>query len=301
MDAFVSALKVIWDYAKLFLNTGFFIALVGAGAGAFGGALGAQIISDRIRRKADLLEEIRSTNAAIMVAFSIRNSYLALKDQLVQPIKEGFDQQNLRLIEFKESVASSIAEKAIFNLQVDFRTITPLPVRTDILQTLIFEKISLIGRPLSLLDALDNSIHVLNGPIVKRNQLIGIYQEQQDMAAEVLSRLYFGQPDDQGAVDSNYPDSLEAIHSLTDDCVFFSKLLCDDLFEHGEMLTKGFKKTISRKDVPAIGKVNFEETEKSGLMPNSENYEDLTTSFAKQPQIARSGESGKSRVSRPTS
>ena len=85
MDGFVFALNVIWDYAKIFLGTGFFIALVGAGAGAFGGALGAQIISEKIRRKADFLEEIRSTNAAIVVAFSICNSYLALKDQLVQP------------------------------------------------------------------------------------------------------------------------------------------------------------------------------------------------------------------------
>ena len=284
MDPFITAVGVFWEYVKVFASSNFFIVFVSAGAGAFGGALGAQMISEKTRRKEDLQKEIRNTNTAIMVAFGISNSYLMLKDKNVNPLKENFEKQKLELEEFERSRKALNGENAVFEFQADFQIITPLSIRTDKLETLTFEKISLNGRPLALVDALTNTIHALDIFILKRNQLIEIYRAQGHIPGKVLLGFYFGRPDDHGHIDTNYPDSMEGIYDLTDDCVFFSNLLCDDLITHGKKLAERYERTISKKDVPTINEVHFAKAEQKGLMPNPANYESWTSSFVKQPE-----------------
>ena len=283
MDPLITAVGVIWEYVKVFASFNFFVAFVSASAGAFGGALGAQMISEKIRRREDLQKEIRNTNAAIMVAFSICNSYLISKDHNVNPLKESFDRHKLEFEEFdKRSRKALNGERAVFEFEADFRTITPLSIRTDLLQTFAFEKISLNGRPLVLVDTLTQTISSLNSSIVKRNQLIETYRAQEPIRGKVLTQIYFGRPDDHGNIDNTYPDSMEAIYRLTDDCIFFSKLLCDDLVAHGKKLAERYEKTISKKDVPTINQPHFEKAERIGLMPDPASYADWTSSFVKQ-------------------
>ena len=273
---------MVWEYAKVFANSNFFVAFVSACAGAFGGALGAQFISEKSRCKEDLQKEIRNTNSAIMVAFGICNSYLMLKDKIVNPIKATFDRQKLDLAAFDKETGTVLSgENPVFKFQADFRTITPLSIRTDLVRTLAFEKISLNGRPLALVDVLTQTIFSLHTLIEKRNKLIENYLLRRSLSDQVLVQRYFGQPDDDGHVDTNYPDSLEGIYSLTDECIFFSKLLCDDLTAHGEKLAERYKKTISKKDVPIINQVNFEKSEREGLFPDPVSFADWTTRFVK--------------------
>src|SRR3989344_5441444 len=75
--------------------------LITALAGAFAGAYGGQWIVRKFQEDKELLEEIRSTNAAITVSIEICNTCLALKRQHVRSLKENFDQQKQQLELFK--------------------------------------------------------------------------------------------------------------------------------------------------------------------------------------------------------
>lgn len=79
------ALEIL-QKAAAFLNSNFTAAL----AGAFGGALAAQRIGDRSKQRDALLQEIRSTNAAIMVTFTICNTGIVFKKQHVKDIYETY-------------------------------------------------------------------------------------------------------------------------------------------------------------------------------------------------------------------
>ena len=81
------------EWGWQFANSDFFLALVSAGAGAFAGAYGARHIAERKERQRRLDEEVRSTNAAIMVAFEITNTFLGMKDQHVNNLKDRFDER----------------------------------------------------------------------------------------------------------------------------------------------------------------------------------------------------------------
>ena len=59
------------------LNSQFASSLIGALAGAFAGAWAAKKIADRGKLQEQLLAQIRNTNAAIIVSFSICNTALA--------------------------------------------------------------------------------------------------------------------------------------------------------------------------------------------------------------------------------
>jgi len=61
------------------LNSNFSIALAGSLSGAFGGAVAAQRVIERSKRREIFISELKNTNAAIMVSFSICNMILSLK------------------------------------------------------------------------------------------------------------------------------------------------------------------------------------------------------------------------------
>jgi hypothetical protein len=82
----------LWQPIEAFFNSAFFAALftaiAGSMAGAFWGAYGGQRIVERGKQREELLTEIRNTNATIMVAVGICNSFLGIKRQNVKPLKD---------------------------------------------------------------------------------------------------------------------------------------------------------------------------------------------------------------------
>jgi len=92
----VAEAALVWTWGLL--NSNFSTALAGAAAGAYG----AQFIAERNERQRRLLREIRSTNAAIIVAFSITNMFYALKRQYVKELKERFEKQKKDLDDLRQ-------------------------------------------------------------------------------------------------------------------------------------------------------------------------------------------------------
>jgi len=234
-----------------------------------------------------MLTGINKTNAAIMVAFGICNSALAMKKQFVKGLKERFEAQKIELQQFKaKRDAGEIGRDVPFEFQADLQTFQVPALPMDILQALAFEKLALSGRSLSLVTTLIQTIGGLSGSIENRNELISGYKAE-SFDSRQLVPLYFGLPYGGGHVNLDYPATLDAISRLTDDIIFFAQLLCNDLREHGEGVRAKFKAKFG-KVAPTVRVVDFKQASDAGLMPNETNYVDWINAF-KKPEASGSG------------
>jgi len=278
-----------WENITEFLNSNFTSSLAGALTGAFAGAMAAQRIADRAKQREALLAEIRSTNAAIMVAFTICNAGLALKRQFTKDIYETYTAKKAELQEFhrRRTMGQQPADLP-FEFQADFRTLQMPVVPIDVLRTQLFEKISAPGRPLALVAALAGSVAALADVIQRRNALIERFQKlgQEDLAQ--ISAFYFGMPYRAGHVSTEFGDTVESLHRLNDDVIFFSELLGNDLMAHGNRILGEYKKIAKVKEEKIHG-VDFTDARTSGLMPDAVNYTDWLKGF---PNAAQPGAPG---------
>jgi hypothetical protein len=98
----------------------------------------------------------------------------------------------------------------------------------------IFEKLSLDNRrPLMLVNSLSQVAHDLSTSVENRNRLLVSYQAAQ-LSSNALIPLLFGFPHGTNGhvINQEYPAFIYAIHQETNDKIFYSKVLCDDLFAH---------------------------------------------------------------------
>lgn len=265
---------------KLF-NSNFITSLVGALAGAGAGALAAQRIVERGKHRDELLQEIRNTNAAIALAFSATNTFLALKNQHVKALKENFDKQRTQLDDYKQQRQTGvIAQNQAFYFQADLQTLSPQVVPIDTLRGIVFERLSITGRALNLVTAIMQTDQNLEESLTKRNGLIQQYRVL-EMTPEKLAPLYFGFQYEQGHLDLSYPMVIDAIYSANDDGIFFSQLLCKDLYEHGNKLSVEFKKKY-KAEPPVINEVSFDTEKAKSLIPPESSYADWLSAFVKK-------------------
>jgi hypothetical protein len=160
-----------------------------------------------------------------------------------------------------------------FKLKTDFRTLSLLAFPTDILKTQVFERLSLTGRPLSLTAILVQTANSLNANLQSRNDLIQAIKAAGMIPPDELARIYFGLSTRDGHTDQSYPDLLNGTYGHTDDVIFFSHLLCQDLIAHGERLRSQWSKRYLRNR-PILNKYDFKQAIDEGLMPDDKNYED---------------------------
>jgi len=267
-----------WPSVEKFFDSGFFTAIVGTFIAAYAGARAAQLIAEKTRNRDELLRELRVTNATTMVAFGICNTLLSAKKQHIKTLKDQFDQQ--RVLTREVLAKQQQGQAGVVEFHADYRTLTPLALPLSILQTQIFEKLSLHGRPIALVTTLIQSMDGLNVAIAKRNELIESYKKS-TLPHNQLLALYFGFSFG-GQVNQEYPDLLEAIYRQTDDGIFFGAQLCQELSEHGDLLAASFKKLFG-KGAPRIAKPDFSKARDAGLLPNDGDYADWFNMFAKRP------------------
>ena len=278
----IDHLAALWPTAKYFFDSNFFTAIAGSCAGAFAGAIAAQRIAARGKERDELLTEIRNTNATTMIAVGMCNSFLGTKRQVVKPLKDLYDAQK-----------AAYDDDHSHQFVADLRSFFLPPFPTDILRQQIFEKLSLSGRPLLLINALSETIHGFNRSFDNRNTLIEHYKATRISSADLLP-LYFGLPQGSNRViNQEYPASIEQIYHHTDDGIFYSHMLSFDLFDHGKQLAHRFKRRFG-KDAPAVlNKPDF--TDAAGLMPEVGNYADWFNLVKEaEPSIKTAGQSRQS-------
>lgn len=283
IDSFTSVLSSATAAGWQFLNSNIVIAFIGGFTGAIGGALGAQRIVERSRKREERLKELRYTNAAIMVAHTICNTALALKKQHVQPMREAFLKLKGDLETFKEKRnAKQIAPDIEFHMQMDMRTYPApiLPIET--LKHVVFQELSAVGRPLALVAVIEQSLIGLSSAIAKRDQLIQRFASG-EIPENNHAHYYFGLPLPGGSLNQEYPDLVEAIYSYTDDLAFFSYQLCNGLMKHGTKVRDALTKKPSKK-LPNVSEADFSGPLKSGLLPPDSQYGDWVNAFVESPE-----------------
>lgn len=266
-----------WEPAKAFLNSSFFTSLTGSLAGAVGGAWGAQRLVERSKFKEESTAQIQRINGAIALAYGVFNDFASLKKQFAKPLKEKFERQLLESNRLEALLASGQKPSSQLVVELDFRTVTPLQSPVEALQEHIFNKLSLTGRPLNLSVAIAQTAHNLRVSIERRNALIEEYKERSLEQSEDLSIRYFGRPDRNGHTNRDYPDALMAICNLTDDGMFYSKRLCEDLTKEGNQIAGRMKDKL--KEAPRVTSVIFSTAELSVLLPDESGYSDWNTNF----------------------
>lgn len=254
------------------------VAFVGGLTGAFGGALGAQHIAERARRREDMLRELRLTNASIMASFSICNSALVVKDQHAQPMFTRFEKDKTDLEEFyRRRAAGELPANTQYEFAADMRAFPALVLPIDTLKKLVFEQISASGRPLALVAVIDQTAFGLKNAIEKRDGLVSTLKTGA-IPKELFAHHYFGLKLPNGDLNQEYPDTVRAIHSYVDDLAFFSSLLCADLIKHGNRLRAALVKR-SEKGVPRVSTADFSASRAKGLLPPEEQYADWLKGF----------------------
>ena len=281
IDSLTSSLFSIATVGWHFLNSNFAIAFIGGFTGAIGGALGAQQIAERSRKREERLKQLRYTNAAIMVAHTICSAALALKKQHVQPMRESFLKSKAGLDAFKAKRDTGQIEPDVeFHIQMDLRSYPAPVVPIDTLKHIAFQEVSAVGRPLALVAVIEQTLIGLCNAITRRDQLIRKF-ESGEIPGNRHPQYYFGLPLQGGHVNQEFPDLVEAIYSYTDDLAFFGYQLCIDLMKHGFKVREALTSKPS-KQIPHVSEADFSEPLKSGLLPPASQYADWMNSFSEK-------------------
>ena len=74
-------------------NSQIFIVAVSTFLAAFAGTWGAQLLAERKTERRALLSEIRGTNAALGLAFTITNTYITTKKQHIRALVQDYEAQ----------------------------------------------------------------------------------------------------------------------------------------------------------------------------------------------------------------
>lgn len=256
----ITGLNMFWE----FINSNFTTAL----AGAFAGAYGATVIAARIEQKQQTLTEIQKTIATINTTLNIFNSFCSIKNQFIKDLRENYDVQLYECHQHRRLVEAGEIPAQPFIYQADLLELTPIQTPIETLKNLSLGQISINTRAVTFLLTLSQSIDNYNKSLEFRNKIIykcrGLEGNQSQIA-----KIYFGLPNEDGSIDKSYPDTIEGLYKLTDDCIFFSKTLCENLTTHGHSLAKSYG-----KNSPLIPKIQPAKAESLGLLPNEKNYKD---------------------------
>jgi hypothetical protein len=88
---------------------------------------------------------------------------------------------------------------------------------------------------------------------------------------DIFLGRYFGEKLLSGHMHREYADLVDVIHSYTNDLIFFSSQLSEELAAHGQALATVFTKKFG-KGAPTVSNPDFTGPKKSGLFPPHDDY-----------------------------
>lgn len=274
-----------WENLATFFNSSFTTSLVGALAGAYAGAKAAQKIVERTKERGEYQVQIRNTNAAITLAFIICNAAISLKKQQTKELCDTYFAKKAALEEFwRKRKSGEIQSDTPFEFQADLRSVPVLAVPIDALRSLVYEKLSVSGRPLAIVATLVGALSSLADTIANRNGLIAGFKQLSPPASEtVFPALYFGFPYDGCDVNTEYADTMTGMQNFTDDVIFFSNLLCKDLASHGNSVLSKYK-SLFKGTLERIHSAELSSEKTAGLIPIDEQYSNWLNGFQVREQ-----------------
>jgi hypothetical protein len=206
-----------------------------------------------------------------MVSFTICNTGLSLKKQLVKPLYDRFVQDRAAFVAFIEQRRTGQRQgNAPFSFTADLQGFQAPVLPTETLKQLVFDRINAFGRPLSLVSLVENAAVGLCGAIESRQRLIERFIENKPPENE-WAWHYFGERLPTGHTHKEYADLVDVLYSYLNDLIFFSAQLCADLVEHGRMVRTHFEKHFG-KGAPEVNEPDFSGPRSAGLFPPDSDY-----------------------------
>ena len=266
-------LSIIWEKILSIANSNFTAAL----AGALAGALTAQRIAERGKAKDELLKELHSVNSAIALSASCVSLAAALKKQHINRLKKSYDEDLVNFEKHKEDINSG-KTKELFTLNADLRTLNKISPPITTILDIVMNRLSMAGRGIAAAAALSDYVENLNDSLANRNEIINAFKNNQFPNGASFEHLYLGIPYGNNQTNKVYGDTLSAIHLYTNDVIFFSVILCEDLQDHATTLNKLYRKKF-RGPTPKSSKVDFSQARNNGLIPPDIAYEPWLAGF----------------------
>lgn len=277
----LNPLASLADFFGTVFNSGFAVAAVGALAGAAAGALGAQRVIERTKRRRELLDEIRDANAAIMISFSITNTTLRFKHQLIGPMCSRFNKDREAFQSFLASKSSGERQgNAPFSFEAELNAFMCPALPMDTLKNLVYHRVNSYGKPLELMAQVENAAAGLAHSIAKRDNLAEtIKLESND---EAWAYRYFGIRNPEGNTHREYADLVAVIDEYASDLLWFSNELSSELVKYGEALREHFLSRYGRQGVPNVSSPDFSRPRASGLFPPDSAYNSWAASISER-------------------
>jgi len=281
---------VYWSAAPLLPNlewignlggSSFFTTVFGALAGAFAGAWAAQRIAERSKLREEWQREIRSVNAGVVLTSATCNLAYALKKQHIKALKESYDAECKSMHEHKLAVAAGVP-LGPFEFAPKLDSLHEISPPLDYLQDIV-GRLSNSGRALAAVTAVADAIRNLNNALNKRNELLERMKDEKLPAGAEVHHFYFGIPYAVGRGNNEYGGYVQALASYTDDALFFSIKLHDDLYQHGKGIAEKYRKKFGG-DVPCVSYIDWQKADSEGLLPKDEEYSDWLSGYEVLPK-----------------
>jgi chaperonin GroES len=261
-------LPEFWNSISQSLPPYFLGTLTAAAFGAFAGAW----INNRIQAKKAAVAELNSVSSAMLFCISICNRSIGFKRQFVVPMRDAYERVRK---EYDQRTPADRVPRA------DLQTLMPPKMPTEVLERHVFEKISIRGRALAAAVQLVGSIDGLAKAIEFRNDLIS---EFRDTSPDQRLIKYLGLRSTEGVVDERYHSVIVGIYEQADECIFFSRILAEDLLKYGERLRRRHLRGL-RLGLPKFDGADWSNVENSGLMPSADLYKAWLNGFRPVPSI----------------
>jgi hypothetical protein len=278
-------LKITWCYIKDIANSNFTAAL----AGAMAGALAAQKIARSGRLRDEFTKELHNSNSAIALTVSCASLGMALKKQHIINLKKSYDEDIDNFDAFKKKINNKdLPANSIFTIKPNLITLHTLSTPISTILEIVLNRLSISGRGIAAASALSNAIQNLNQALSSRNEMISNFKAKQFPEGASFQNLYLGIEYGDNTLNTEYPDIIKAIYDYTNDFIFFSVILCEDLQEHAKTITNRQKRGLNGTP-PNTSMVDFSTPRKDGFIPSNAEYEKWLVGFpTKKPEVKKS-------------
>lgn len=244
---------------------------------AFGTMIGAWLTS-RSQEKRRVVEELKAIHAAHSLCISIVNRAMALKLQQVRPMKQRHEEA------VQAFTAHKLSGRGPLELNLDLQSIGQLKFPGELLEKVVFDKCGLGGKGLAAVISLTGAIDDLRNSIEFRNDLIEQFRTKQSEMTELERIQWYVGGAGTGQIDNRFAHNLEAISKKTDDCIFFCKILSDELLERSDHLrARSWWKY--RLGMPKLWPVDWTNATEADLIPAEDQYANWTSGFQPPPTM----------------
>ncbi|UTW53081.1 hypothetical protein KFF05_06895 [bacterium SCSIO 12827] len=254
------------------------IAGATAALGAYFGARGAQKFAERSRKRNEIEKEIRATNKAISLAYASFNTHFGLKCEIFANIKKSFDEETKRFFDFEHRRAAGDPTAKSFNALIELKTVDPFPNPNEQLRDVVFDQLSVVGRPINLVATLSQATHSLNQTLVNRREFIRAFKAAKFDDHRKKTLIYLGLLNEDGSGDETHRNLVDSMCMQNDSCIMFSKMLVDDLKKHGEVLQHHFVSEFG-EPAPSISTIDLSTVKHPEMMPDPNDFKDWENSF----------------------